>query len=101
MADGMSDVALELRREGGHPADDHRRSDAIVQSREMAGAQPAHGQAHATDPLLVHFRTRQQIVHRTNVIPEDDARPGKAGRVNGSPDELLTLAGALIESGDS
>src|SRR5204862_6312885 len=77
------------------------RFDAIVQSGEMAGAQAAHGQAHTTNPLFVHFRTSQQIIHRTNVIPKDDSRPGEPGGINGAPDELLALAGALIESGDA
>src|SRR5438094_1673703 len=57
VADGISDVAPELRRERGHPTHHRRRVDAIVQSREMAGAQPAYGQAHTTNPLFVHFRT--------------------------------------------
>ena len=67
----------------------------------MAGAKAAHGQAHTTNPPFVHFRARQQIIHRTNVIPKDDARPGETSRINGAPDKLLALAGALIESGDA
>src|SRR5439155_26158240 len=70
VADRVPDAALELRREGGHPADDHGHPDAIVQRRQVSGANGAHRQSHAADPARIHFRPGEEIVHRADVVPE-------------------------------
>src|SRR5437660_1381075 len=80
------DAALELRRERRHPADDHRRLDPIVQSRQVSGAYSAHRQPHAADPAGIDFRPGEEIVHGANVVPEHDARPREPGGEDGPAD---------------
>jgi hypothetical protein len=100
-ADGVADVLVQLGGERRHPADHDRRLDPLVQRRQVAGAQPAHRQADAADPLRVHLRPRQQVIDRAQVVPEHHARPGEAGRVNRPADELLVLRGAGVELPDA
>ena len=91
---------LELRRERGHPADDHRRLDPVVQRRQVNRAQAADRQADAADPRRIHLRPGDEIVHGADVVPEHHARPGETGGEDGPAQELFVFAGALVEGRD-
>src|SRR5438552_2947982 len=97
MADGVNDLRLELRREGGHPADHDTGLDPVVQRGEMAGAEAADREADASDPVLIDLRPRDQVVDGAHIVVENDSRPGEPGSEDAPPNELLAGARAPIE----
>src|SRR5262249_9574950 len=101
MADCIANVLFELRREGSHPADHHRGANTGIKAGEMTRAQTADGQTDTADTLFVHVLAGQEVIDGADVIPKHHARPGEAGGVNGSANELFALAGARVEGLDS
>src|SRR5687767_7012179 len=97
MADGVADVAPQLRRERGHPTYRNGGLDARIESGQMSRAQSAHGKTHTPDAPGVHLRARQQIINRPDVVPIHNTCPCEPGSEDGATDQLFTLAGALIE----
>src|SRR5262245_23951759 len=100
-SDAVSHLLPQLSWEGGHPSHRDRCLDAVIQCSQMTASQTAYRKAYTSDPVLIHLRPSDQIVHCSNVVPIHHSRPCEPGRENGSAQKLFVLTCSLVEGSDS